>query len=266
MLPPLPERILGSFDWLGDLVHRIPFVLPTLIGAIYYLFVATNQYEVNMRFTVRTPDTAATASNNTLSLLTGSGQVGTVDQNNSFMVDDYIRSPQAARDLNARLDLRKIYTKKGVDFFSRLKGHATDEDLAKYWESMSYSLSDPSTGLNIVKVRAFTPQDAYAIAQTLLALSGDVVNGLGEKSRADSLRYAETDLVRQRNEVAQLTTQMTALRNNTNVVDPMTNTVASNITLATTLRANVAQIQSQMSALRQQQLHNPEMLRRKSPR
>jgi capsular polysaccharide transport system permease protein len=255
-LPPLPEVMAGVSPG-AMLWFMASFVLPVLLGTIYFMFIASNQYEVDMRFTVRTPDTAASANNNnTLSLLTGSGQIGTVDQNNSFMIDDYMRSPQAARDLDARLNIRKMFSSKKIDLISRLKNDASDDDLGKYWNNMSYSLSDPSTGLNIVKVRAFTPQDAYLIAQTLLKLSGQVVNSLGERSRLDSVHMAETDVERQRKELADLTAQMTTLRNSSNVVDPMTNTVASNITLATTLRATVAQIQSQMNSL-SQQLRNP---------
>ena len=256
-LATLPEEFLGLS--IVDLTwFVVSFVIPVLFAAIYYFFIMSDQYVVEVHYTVRTPDTAATAtaSSSALSLLTGSGQVGTVDQNNAFVLDDYTKSSQAARDLDARINLRGMYTKSGIDFLSRLKSKSSDNELSAYWKKMSYSLTDPAAGFSVLRVRAFTPRDAYRIADTMLSLYTTTVNDMGQHSRSDSVRYAEADVVRQRAAVADLTAQMTALRDANNVVDPMTNTVASNIQVAGSLRASASQTEAQIDALTRQ-LHNP---------
>ncbi|HXV00341.1 MAG TPA: hypothetical protein VG166_07575 [Caulobacteraceae bacterium] len=267
--PPSALRALPSLPggtYQTSLAPQLWFIasliVPTLLGIIYYGLIAANQYVCEFRFTVQDPATSpamaeAAAATSALSTMFGpAGSAATPDQLNSFVATDYDRSAQAAADLDQRLDLRKIYSRGNSDWLARLASHSTNEQLASYYKRMSYSLSDPATGLTVARVRAFTPQDAYAIAQTLYGLTALTVNSAGQSSRVDSVNFAKSEVDRLHKVEADLDARMTTLRNRNGVIDPTTGAVAGNITLATTLRANIAQIQTQIGSLTQQ-LHNP---------
>lgn len=250
---PLPglshEPSLFSKIWFG-----LAFVLPVLLGAIYYLLIASNQYVCEFRFSVRQPVSDSTTSSltNGLTSILQSSSPANPDVLDNYTVVDYVTSEQAARDLQARVGLKSMFNRSDIDFLSRFSSSGTTERLAKYWAKMSYSEFDPATGLAIVRVRAFEPSDAYRIASELLKLSNDLVNQIGIQSQKDSVRAAEMTVSRIEARVDKLRQQMTDLRLQTSTVDPTTSVVSGNAGLATTLRANIAQIESQITSLMQQ--------------
>ena len=239
----------------------LAFVIPVVIGSIYYLFVASDQYVCEFRFSVREPVSApalvpsltgSSGSASGLSAMFAASMPANPDTLDNYTVVDYVISEQAARDLQSRIDLSSMYSRRNIDFLSRFGRDRPPEQLAKYWKKMVYSSFDPATGLAIVRLRAFTPSDAYRISTTLLSLSNDVVNNIGLQSQKDSLKYAQQEVANSEQEVAQLESRLTQLRSQRSTVDPLSSTVPGNAALATTLRANMAQTESQIIYLTQQ--------------
>ncbi len=248
----------GSPSIFSIVWFLLSFVLPVFLGAAYYLFIASSQYVCEFRFSVRQPAAvpglvgSASTSSSALGSLFSAALPAAPDTLDNYTVVDYVVSEQAARDLQSKVDLSSMYSGSKIDFISRFKSDRPQEQLAAYWKHMVYSSFDPATGLAIVRVRAFTPKDSYRIATTLLTLSGDVVNTIGLESQKDSLRYAQQEVDRTQREVADLQTRLTQLRSQRATVDPNSSIVSGNAALATTLRSNIAQIESQMTFLTQQ--------------
>ena len=92
------------------------------------------------------------------------------------MVTEYIKSEQAVIDLEKRIGLRALYARPSIDFLSRVAATVPIEKFVNYWDYMVSASFDQITGTSVAEVRAFTPQDAYLIATTLVALSEDLVN------------------------------------------------------------------------------------------
>ncbi|WP_174300271.1 hypothetical protein [Caulobacter sp. S45] len=245
-----------------SLFNKVWFVMalaaPIVLGAIYFFLIAADQYVCEFHFSVRLPLAQQTSStSNSLSALFGGNPTPGSDLLDNFVVTDYVSSEQAARDLNDRLDLRKMFSEPVHDPLARFDPHQPVEKLTRYWKRMVYSNYDPATGLAIVRVRAFTPEDSYRITETLVSLSNDLVNNIGVKSQLDSLRYAQTEVDRTQKQVEGIRAQLASLRLKQGVIDPSNNSVvAGNATLATTLRANLAQLQTEITTLTAQ-LHNP---------
>jgi capsular polysaccharide transport system permease protein len=243
----------------------VAFVIPVLLGVVYYGLVASKQYEAEFHFTVREPlpdgsmgqgDSGSSGPNGDLSALlarngSGAGSANTLD---NYTVVDYIRSAQAARDLDQRLNLAAMYAKPGVDFLSRYGGGKQGQPLAGYWKRMVTATYDPATGLASVGVRAFDPGEAYAIATNLIDLSNGVVNGIGRRSRADSLRVAEKDVEVQEGRLDDIEKQVTALRNQIGAINPTRDAVAGNTDLYNRLRTQLTQLKGQLNYLTSQQL------------
>jgi capsular polysaccharide transport system permease protein len=232
------------------------FVAPVLLAVVYYGLVASKQYVVEFHFTVRTPLPDAAGSpapnaDNVGAAMLGHAvptiaQTGSVDTLSNYTVIDYVRSDAAARDLDRRLSLHTLYAKPGIDPLVRYGGAPEAERLGRYWRKMVWSNYDPATGLGEVKVRAFRPEDAYAIATNLVELCNNVINVTGKQSRADSLRLAQQDVDAAQARLTEIQKRKEALRNQTGLIAPRVDQVASRADLAANLRTQITDLESQL--------------------
>jgi len=255
--PSLPgrtaRRSTGRLIWFV-----IAFIAPVLLGGLYIFFVLPDQYVTEFRFSVRVPvgnPAAAPKSNggSALSALFGGNPTPGADLLDNFTVADYVRSPQAARDVNAKVNLKVMYSKPS-DSFTRLDETSSQEQLGRYWKGMVYSDYDVTTGLAVVRIKAYTPQDSLNIANTLLALSNQLVNDIGNQSQSDTVRFAKEQFTGANQHVIDLQRQIAGLaRGGTD--SPSIGVIQANTQLATTTRANMSLIQSQLDVL-QGQLRN----------
>lgn len=248
----LPESVrsisFGRKLWFG-----LSFVAPVVIGFIYLFLIAPDLYITEYRFSVRVPvgqQGGMASSGASLSALFGGNPTPGADLLDNYTVADYVSSAQAARDLNAKISLGQMYNKP-ADPFSRVGDQPTAEKLARYWQSMVYSSYDVASGLAVVRVSAYTAQDSYAIATSLVALSSDLVNTIGTNSQQDSVRFAQQQLDRANAEVAKLRGELADLRLRNNIVDPSQDLLKGKVDLVTTLTMRRAQLQAQLAALTQ---------------
>lgn len=246
----LPQR-LQARRWGGIISFVVCVVLPTIGAAIYYAFFASSQYSVEWRFAVRDTSTAAStssAASGLTALLGVSSSSSTLD---NFMVTEYIKSRQAVEDLEARIGLIARYSKPSIDFWSRFDGALPLEKFVNYWRYMVTASFDTITGTAIAEVRAFSPEDAYLISKTLVSLCEDLVNEVVQRPQREAVLYAEAEVKRAEKRLKEIRAEMTEYRNKEAVIDPNTNVVLSNATLASALRAQLAQYQTDLIAMQQ---------------
>jgi len=164
-------------------------LLPALLSGGYLLFVASDQYSSEARFAVRGGEFA---------LMDSSGSaiktVNDEQMQDTLIVYDYIQGRGIVEELQKSIDLRKIFSRSGVDFLSRFNPDKPIEKLVYYWQSHVDVSIDPMSGIITVTARAFTPQDALLIANAIIASSEKVVNDLSERSLRDTLQQSETEL------------------------------------------------------------------------
>ncbi|WP_408590630.1 hypothetical protein [Novosphingobium sp.] len=256
-LPPFPSRrptlSIGRAIWFA-----LSFLAPVLLGGIYLFLIAPDLYVTEFRFTVRQPLAQASGAGGTpapnAAFFGGNPTPGS-DLLDNYTVADYVRSPQAARDLDAKLKLRTVFNKPS-DPFSRIGDASSAEALAAYWRRMVYSEYDPASGLAVVRVKAYTAKDSFDIASTLHKLSGDLVNGIGHESQQDTLKFAQVEADRATAKVNELRNQLEGLRRRNAVIDPTTSVVQGNNELTDRLKAQLAQTTTQIAILNGQ-LNNP---------
>ena len=82
---------------------------------------------------------------------------------------DYIHSQTIVEKIDAALDLRTIYNKAPDDPVFTLGKDSTIETLVGYWDRMVDVSFETSSGIIHVRANAFTPEDAHAITQAILA-------------------------------------------------------------------------------------------------
>ncbi|MDQ0512529.1 hypothetical protein [Ancylobacter amanitiformis] len=221
--------------------------LPTLAAGLYYGLIVSNQYLSEFRFAVRSQDFAPAGASAASTALGAAARAGGYTDN--FLVVDYLTSRQAVEDLSKTLDLRAMFDRPGVDILSRLSGDDTMENLVSYWQSMIDASFDLATGLALVRVRAFTPDDAYTIAATLVKQSEKLINEISARARIDAVRFAESDVSRAEQRLRDARGALRQFRDTEQTPDAA-RTAGGTLDLAMKLRGELAGLQSQLSSLR----------------
>lgn len=221
--------------------------LPTLAAGLYYGLVVSNQYVSEFRFAVRSQDFSPAGASAASTALGTAARAGIYTDN--FLVIDYLSSRQAVEDLMKTVDLRAMYSRAGVDRLSRLRGEETIENLVTYWQSMIDASFDMATGLALVRVRAFTPEDAHVIAATLVGQSEKLVNEVSGRARRDAVKFAEADVARAEERLRGARAGLRQFRDVEQTPDAA-RTAGGTLDLAMKLRGELAGLQSQLASLR----------------
>ena len=107
---------------------------------------------------------------------------------------------------------------------------------------------DRSSGLVEIRVLAFEPQDAKAVAEVVFAESSNMINQLSAIARADAMRYAEEELARAEDRLKVSNRSLTSFRNRTQIVDPAAD-VQGQMGLLNSLNAQMAEAQIELELL-----------------
>jgi len=203
-------------------------VIPTVLAVIYYGLIASDRYISESRFVVRSNKGQSTSSL-LGGLLQGGGSSGggfslSGAQDESFTVHDYILSRDALAELDKTLQVRKAFGRLGGDFAAHFPGLEWWDDsfeaLYRYYPRRVSVELDSTSSVSVLRVNAFTAEDAYRINDTLLKMSELLVNKLNERARKDTLGYAliEVREAEKRSKDAAIT--LAAYRNEKGVIDP----------------------------------------------
>ena len=144
-------------------------------------------------------------------------------QDDSYTVHEYVLSRDALRVLVQSIALDKAFANPDVDRFSRFAGLDPDksfEALHRYYQKKVSVLTDSTSSITSLSVKAFTARDALNVNTELLKQSETLVNRMNERGRRDLIHYsqAEVDLAQQKAKVTGLA--LADYRNRQGVVDP----------------------------------------------
>jgi capsular polysaccharide transport system permease protein len=245
LLPPPVTVKARSHAQLISFVLAV--VLPVIVATIYYGWIAANQYVAEFRFAVNdTTPSASSVGSSLMAMLSGSGGSAPLE---NYIVADYLTSRQAAEELQRRINVKALYSKPEADWWTRFNSSEPMEKFVTYWQKMVTANYDMVTGIAVAQVRAFTPEDALLIANSLVKLSEELVNKIANRSNIDAVHFAEQEVERAQQRLKTVRGELTAYRNKVGVIDPATSVVASNSTVQQTLQANLANLETQVTSL-----------------
>jgi capsular polysaccharide transport system permease protein len=202
--------------WVGLFI-----VLPTLAAIIYYGLIASPIYVSQSSFVVKSPGQKSAPTLSLASIVQSSGFSAGQEQTKEIV--EYIQSRNALHDLQKQVDISDKYAKRGADFLSRFPSPFRDasfENLYRYYGSVVSTSVDPETGLAVIDVRAFTPDDAYDINARLLDLSEGLVNRLNQRAEGTAIAEAEQRVVDAERRVSNARVALSAFRNRQDLIDP----------------------------------------------
>lgn len=216
---PLPyQAITGkrrriSLAWLSFL---LVVVLPSLFAALYFFAIAADQYVVEFRIAVRSVGPVRSDAPTLLRGSVAAAQLG-LDSN---IVVQYVESRAIVDDIGKTLDLRQMFSRRRADWLSRLSLPVPVEELVRYWKRQVDAFFDTGDGTITVKVSAFTPQDALAIARAILQSSERLVNALSERARQDTMRQSQEEVRHAEARLAAALAKLREFRDRKGILDP----------------------------------------------
>lgn len=191
-------------------------VLPGIVA--WYLWArAADQYASTVAFSVRTEENASSIAS-----LLGPLNLSGSSTSDTDILYEFVQSQDLVARIDAKLDLRTMWSKANPDIDPVFSYHppGTIEDLLDHWNRMVDIYYDSGTGLMELRVLAFAPEDAQAIAEEIYAESTAMVNELSHVAREDAIRYARDELGQAVERLKSAREAMTKFRNRTQIVDP----------------------------------------------
>lgn len=246
VLPPLPRRApRHRFGGMLGLSALLVIGVPTLVAVIYYGFVATSQYVTTFQFAVRGPSQLGAARPSTPSSAMSGASAMTPD---AFVVTDYINSQQAIADVQRSVNVRAVFSAPDIDYFSRLSSNANLETIQAYWKKMVWAHFDLVSGNISVSVRAFTPQESFKLAETLVTSSDEMFRQLNTQAQRDFVKIADENLGRAQQQLAAAREAMLSFREQSGLVDP-DKTAQAGSAIIDDLRKQLAGFQAQYASV-----------------
>ncbi|WP_312608833.1 capsule biosynthesis protein [Agrobacterium pusense] len=210
--PRLTDRLFTAAVFL---MTFLLLIIPNITVVLYYGFFASDQYESETRFTVRSSTPAL--GKDQIAKVTGVPSAKIVQD--TQIVTNFIESHEMLDMLrNRNIDLKRLYGKSSIDWWARLSHDATAEEMKNYWEDMVTTSVSPSSGIVTVKVKAFSPDEAALLVGEVVKASEIVVNHVNNRIWKDVIATAETNLENAKQQLQKAHETVAAARNRDGVL------------------------------------------------
>jgi len=236
----IQRRALKQRPWV-PLSIAVCVLLPTLVTALFYLFIASDRFVSEARFAVRSSESQSFDS---LGMITGMPSSQMVSD--SYIVADYISSRDMVDELVRRLPLRSVYA--DADYFSRIGEGVTLEQLIEYWQKRIDVYYDSTKNTISVEVQAFNPTDADRITREVVDIVRILVNDLSAQARRDAVQFAASEVARSELRVRGAREDLLTFRVAHNELDP-TQAAEATLGIAAQLEAERSRLASELASL-----------------
>ncbi len=213
-LPPTRRRRL-------PLPFLLAVMLPTLLAAFYYFGIASPQYVSEAQFVVRGQSNSSPGMLSSLLQTAGGGGSATED---TYVVQNYMMSRDAASYLIRTADLRAIFNRPGADILARFPSpfHGrTFEHFFWHYQHQVMAELDTTTGISTLTVQTFRPEDSQRIAAALMAAAESLVNQMNARQRENIISTSQHEVANAERQLRDIAARIGAYRNREALLDPM---------------------------------------------
>jgi capsular polysaccharide transport system permease protein len=237
----LSAALQRRIGWFG--VSFLIFVIvPTFLTLLYLTFLASDQYESEARFVVRSGDTSGPSMQDHLSglgSLTALTGIKSTAQD-AFIVTDYIRSRTIIEDLGGKAKAYEFFAPRGADLLSRLRANKSLEDVLLYWRRQVTASIDTQSNVITLRAVAFSPEDAKKLTEQIVQKSESLVNDISVRNRADAYARAEIEVQRALQRLATMRVALLSFRTKASTIDPLLSATSIGETLTLLTREKIA--------------------------
>ncbi|WP_376742683.1 capsule biosynthesis protein [Ensifer canadensis] len=209
-----PRMADRAFRWAKIFLTLFVLILPNTFAVTYYCFIASDQYQSEARFVVRT--SAPAIGKDQLGKITGLPSAKIVQD--TQIVTNFVHSRAILEALEQQIGVRDRFIVKDTDFLARLKSDATYEEFLDYWDSMVKTSVSPSSGIITVTARAFSAADAQDILTAVIAASERTINQLSDRIWKDVIATSKANLDRASEKLRDVRERVATQQNKTGVL------------------------------------------------
>jgi capsular polysaccharide transport system permease protein len=253
-LPSFAQRLLRRLN----AVFMLTVLAPTVLAAVYFGGVASDVYTSESRFVVRSPQRPTQGGLGALL----QGTAFSRSQDDTYSVHDFIRSRDALKELDSKLNVRESYSAPHIDALGRFPSLEWWDDSFEalhrhYLKHVSVDY-DTVSSISVLRVRAYTAADAQRINAQLLEMGERLVNTMNIRSRQDLIQVAEQEvrLAEERAKVA--ASALSSFRVSRQVFDPDRQS-AIQLQGVVKLREELMTAQAQLDQVRRVSPGNPQV-------
>ena len=200
--------------WAILVSFGIIVVIPSVAGAIYYAFIASDQFVAQADFTVSGGETPPVDG---IGALTGIPAMAIIQD--TQIVTNYIHSRAGLEALEKLVPVRNLYANPNADWFARFNKKKPIEKFVQYWQKMSEASIKMPAGIVELKIRAFTPGDAERIGQAALQICETLINDMNDRMNRDAVANAEEELERTAQRLTKARAALETARNDAGLLD-----------------------------------------------
>lgn len=260
-----PEDISAVTRLLTRLRNRIrnnrSFVLcvllPTFLTALYLVFIAAPQYISEAHFVVRGRSGQSGISLSNI-LQSSSGGAGATSEN-TYVVQDYMQSRDAAENLIRQDHLLDVYSRPESDFLARysMLGYGKKfEHFYKYYKRHVLVEQDTETNISILTVRTFRAEDSQRIARALLDAGENLVNEINRRQRENLIHATSQEVQSAGLKLREINQKLAEYRNTVELIDPMRQSIPM-VSYVTSLQNMLTSTNMQLSQLQASAPNSP---------
>ncbi|HFC91446.1 MAG TPA: hypothetical protein ENJ51_01390 [Leucothrix mucor] len=245
-----------------SILRKIPFlfllmvVTPVALSAVYYYKYASPQYVTEAHYIIRGTEKSPS---DMLGMLTGMPGLS-ASAGESLIAHDYILSHEFLSQSKQHLDIKKMFSREGIDWWASLrpdliaylidpKEKVSEEDLLAYWQDNIVDINyDTNSGITVLEVMAFKPEDTVKIAKEILSKTLIFVNTLTNSSRSDALSLANSELQTAKINLDDLRDKIAKYGDKEQIVIPQQRVIADQ-GIITELRGRLATLETEFMRL-----------------
>jgi capsular polysaccharide transport system permease protein len=235
-------------------------VAPTLLVALYYLFIASPLYVSTAKFVIHTKSASA-ATAGLGSIMSSVGLSASDQQVQAYEVQDYILSRNMTENLARDNGLRAILGRPEGDIGFRYPWPFQKDNIENLFQAYQRFVKvdyDLQSGITTLTVQAFRPEDAQRLATALLSRSEDRINELNQRSLADAVAQAQVQVNDAEAQVVAAQTALTTYRTGSSLIDPE-KSAAGDLALIEQLQSQEATLKAQRAALAASAPQSPQL-------
>jgi len=225
-------------------------LIPIALSGIYFYFIARDRYVTRSDFVIRKAEDNETS-------MPGSGLATLLGRGNQLSLEDarflktYLQSPQVLSDLDRTYDLDKDYAQKGLDQFAGVKPGLSKEKRLQFFKHQVAVSLDELSGAIVLRTVGLYPQASLNLNRFMLAKSEQFVNRLNQDISQKQLGFAESELVRARNNLNKAKNKLLIYQDSNTVIDPKGEAELASQTISK-LQEKLVELRVQLATLKLQ--------------
>lgn len=217
VIPIKPKPVAAARYWRVSVTQLI--CIPIILSGVYFFGIARDRFVTRSDFVIRKAEDNQTE-------MGGSGLTSLLVRGNQLSLEDarflktYLQSPQVLADLTRTYDLDKAYAQKGFDPFAGIKPGLSSEKRLKFFKKQVAVTLDELSGAIVLRTVGLEPKASLDLNRFMLTKSEQFVNRLNQDISQKQRGFAESELIRARDNLNKSKNRLLIYQESNIVVDP----------------------------------------------